>query len=85
MLYPLSKELQAPNEIHHLIIYCIQKEHFAHRCNSATSGMKDSVLGREPVLLEGSKHELLNIMFLIKLRGNFRQKSITYPSRMLSA
>lgn len=41
MLYPLSKDLQEPNEIYHLIIYCIQKEHFAHHCNSATSGMKD--------------------------------------------
>lgn len=85
MLYLLSKELQASNLIHHLIIYCIQKEHLAHHCNSATSGMKDSVLGRDHVLLERSKHKLLNIMFLIKLRGNFRQKPINYPSRMLSA
>lgn len=56
MLYPLFKDLQAPHEIHHLIIYGTHKEHFAHHFNSATSGMKDSVLGRERVLLEQPKH-----------------------------
>lgn len=65
MLYPLVKDLQAPNVGHHLIIYCSHREHFAHHCNSATPGMRDSDLGREQVLHKGSKHKVLNIMFLI--------------------
>lgn len=40
-LYPLFKDLRVPNKIHHLLIYGIYKEYFAHHCNSAASGMKE--------------------------------------------
>lgn len=43
-----------------------------------------TVLGRKHVLPWGSKPKVWNIMFLIKLRGNFREKLINYPLRMLS-
>lgn len=37
ILHPPSKDLQAPSEIQQLIIYRIDKERFAHCCNSDTS------------------------------------------------
>lgn len=83
-LYPLFKDLQAPNKIHYPLIYGIYEEHFAHHCNSATSGMKDRILGEEHILPEGSKRKVLNNKFLIKLRGEFSQELINYSSKILS-
>lgn len=73
-IYPLVKDLHAPNVVHHLIIYCSHREHFTHHCNAATPGIR----GREQVLHKGSKHKVLNIMFLISFGQRFSKSKEIY-------
>lgn len=55
-------------------LFTVDREHFAHHCNSAASGMRGSISGREQGLHEGSKNKVLNVMFLTRLGGNSRQR-----------